>query len=108
MDGVVVAEVGVQEASEGFFVHAGVAEGNELAMAEVATVGAEDGLVGVIEDFGDAGGVVVDAFEDVAGGWVDGAHDGAAVVGQGDVFMQGDAIGIEDLHAQELVELPGV
>ena len=50
----------------------------------------------------------MDAFEDVAGGWVDGAHDGAAVVGQGDVFMQGDAIGIEDLHAQELVELPGV
>ena len=93
MDGVVVAVVRVQEAGEGFLVHAGVAEGDVLGVAEVQAVAAEDRLIGGIVDLGDAGGVVVKPFEDLAGRRVGGAHERATVVGEGDVFVEAQAIG---------------
>ena len=92
VDGVEVAVVGVVFAGALVAVHAAPAEGDVCRAAEVecgdvgAVIFGSVGLVG----FAEAGGVVVEFFDDLAGCVVDNAHERAAVVGEGDIGMLGD------------------
>ena len=85
MDGVVVAEVGVVEAGEAVAVHAQVAERLAegaadvmgRAVAEIGQIGGNGGVVAAAE----AGGVVVELFEQGPGG-MGNAHNRTPIVGQ--------------------------